>query len=643
MLDLYRANKDNPMCGIFALGCYKTKNSMQQAFNTMVESLALLCYRGNDSSGICIFKNGLERFYERAEGVSENLKNRFRINNDDVTTQPLIGLGHTRWATHGKVCETNSHPIRSGDFYVVHNGIINNFKKLKKELESKGTIFKTATDTEIAAAYADNLYKNNPNLTLYEIAYKVLEACDSNNSAFVFASRKHPNELAAISRVSPLKIAKNTESDEYFISSDISAVVLNTLTYHDLENHSVAHISQNGLKIYNEQDGKLVENKDIPWITYKGSTDEVKLGNFKHFMEKEIKEQGKIINNMINKRIDFETQTVKLSGLGTGDMNAIIECKRILIIGMGTSYHAAMAVQPAIHFFTKKECRAISCSMFYDEHIQVSNQDVIILVSQSGETADMLNVQRKCKECGAFLIAITNRELNPIYKQSNCGIRIGAGIEIAVASTKAFSCQYVTLLLIALRIAQEQKTYEKERKELIEAIKELPNAINTTLHVDLRRAIQLIKETKSLMIVGGWGDRATSKEGALKICEVDTIMTDDVHCSDLKHGKLSLVDSKLSIIMIISDIQNGQNKNKLISYNSYSQIETRGGKPVIICNEKNKNEYEKEYCIVVPFTHVYLQPILNVIPMQLISYLAAKKNGYNPDMPRNLAKSVTVS
>lgn len=589
------------MSGIFAFGSYKKNNSLELMITAMVKSLALLCKHKYTSSKICVLKNGDELFYEQVTAASKGLLGRFLRRNTEITSQPIIGLGHVHYAACKQGYNANPYLFNVGDFYVAQN---NNYYYSK-----------------VAAEYSDRLYKDNNNLTLYEIAFQVQERFLFDNTGFVFVSRKHPNELAAFSKSFPLRITRNIESSQYFIESNTSIFNSSEMEFYDLENHMIAHISQDGLKIYNESNGKLIENRDIVWLKHSKNKVKLKLDKYKHYMEKETMEQGQIIKNMIKKRIDFETQSVKLSGLGTDGINKIIESKRILIIGTGTSYHASMAVQSAVQFFTGKECKAILCSVFYSENIQVSNQDAVILVSQYLEAAEMLDVQRECKKNGAFLVAVTNRDFGVIFTESNCGIRIRAGPEVAVVSTKIFSCQCVTLLLIALRVSQEQKTFEKERKRLIETIKELPSAINKVLSLNLRKAGHIVQETKVLFIVGGWEDLAVCKEGECKIREVNRKMATAVQCTDLKREKIfSLVERNLGFIMIASEVTNGESTSKLTPYNAFIKLLIHGGKLFVICNERNENEYKsKADCIVVPFTHEYLQPILNAIPIQIIS------------------------
>lgn len=610
------------------------------------------------------------------------------------------GIAHTRWATHGVPSEVNSHPQRSGEdneFIVVHNGILTNYKDVKVFLQNKGFVFESDTDTEVIAKLMKHLHDTNPKASFRELVEKTIMQLEGA-FACCFKSKNFPGECVGTRRGSPLLVGIKTDSDlvsdsipiqfspyedpkiyrhgvaplnspgpnrkkstvfrvdshndreeispsspadavEYFFASDASAIIEHTDRVIFLEDDDVAAVNNGVLTIHRIKR----DNDDSPSsrevTTLKMEIQQIMKGNFSSFMQKEIFEQPESVVNTMRGRINFDEEVVTLGGI-KDYVHEIKRCRRLLLIGCGTSYHSAIACRALLEELTELPVMLDLASDFLDRKTPVFRDDVCFFISQSGETADTLNALRYCKGRGALTVGITNTVGSTISRETHCGVHINAGPEIGVASTKAYTSQILSLTMFALVMSEDRLSFRARRSEIIQALKALPELIKEVLEQDEKvlEISQKLYEQKSLLIMGRGYNFATCLEGALKVKELTYMHSEGIQAGELKHGPLALVDSTVPIILIL--MRDGVYQKCM---NALQQVVAREGRPIIIC-EKNDEETMKwsEKTIEVPRTVDVLQGILTVIPMQLLSYHLAVLRGCNVDCPRNLAKSVTV-
>lgn len=641
------------MCGIFGYTDCESKKTQKEICDAMIEGLEAVEYRGYDSAGVCVLNGDKTAVYKKAVGKVENLKAELEEINktNGSNTGNFIGIAHTRWATHGKSCEINAHPIRSdlnGTFYVAHNGIITNYKERRAYLESKGHVFETATDTEVAAKSILQFYNENKSATFVELAKMVVNEC-KGLSAFLFLSCKFPSEMVAVHNGLPLILGIHNSTKplvhdsktntytldseaktKFIISSDVSSIVKHTDQAIWGNTGTILNLSPKGLKI-----SFFKEQKLIPILAkIETSAQGCDKGQYAHFMLKEICEQKESITNASRNRIDYDNETVTLKSLEKS-RNEFLNANRFLFVACGTSYHSCLAIVKVFESLSKKPASVFVSSHFLDLEPHVDAKDVVFFISQSGETADSLRALEYCIEKGAVTVGITNTPGSTIDRKTTCSMNLQAGIEKGVASTKAYTSQFMCLVLVALYISQESNTNEVLRKEIISEIQNIPDKIDQCLATNVDAFVDELMAKDSLLVVSRGYQAATCLEGSLKIKEISYIHAEGILAGELKHGPLALVHPELSIIAVIA---NDDYFDK--SHNALEQIEARGSKPLVICTDDIKSKYGK--CISVPKTLDCLQGILTVVPFQLISYKVAVKRGIDPDFPRNLAKSVTV-
>ncbi|KAG5859216.1 glucosamine-fructose-6-phosphate aminotransferase [Encephalitozoon hellem] len=616
-----------------------------------------------------------------------------------------VSIAHTRWATHGQPSVENSHPLSSdkdNNFLVVHNGIITNYKDLKTYLSKKGFSFESETDTECAAKLALHFYremeKNGEKPDFVAIVKKVAKHCEGA-FAFVFASPLFPNELVTIRKSSPVLIGlkpsggmsfdffgvnyedsvdepaspqnspllsskpqrhgfdqnietiargvedcslrvHNKEPLEVFVASDASALIEHTRKVIYLEDNDIAHISNGNIFIHRLYSRKKDTGPDTREVkTIETELAAIMKGSYDHYMLKEINEQKESVVNTMRGRINFEDFTVSLGGL-KGYINDIRKSQRIIFVACGTSYHASLANRPLLEELLEIPVSVEIASDFLDRNPPILRSDCVFFVSQSGETADSVMVLRYCLSRGALCVGITNTVGSTISRETTCGVHINAGPEIGVASTKAYTSQYIAIVLVALQLSEQNLIKQERRREIMEGLRNLSTQIGKTLEMgDTIKSLANgpIKDDVNLLLIGRGYQYPTCLEGALKIKEITYIHSEGLASGELKHGPIALVDEKLKIIFVIT-------KDSLYdkARNAMEQISARGGNPIIICTEDISGEYEGHDVFTVPKTVDCLQGILCIIPLQLLSYYLATARGYNPDFPRNLAKSVTV-
>lgn len=654
------------MCGIFAYANFKKNKNRKEISQILINGLKRMEYRGYDSAGICLKQDDEANFLVlKQKGKVQNLEDFTNKVEIEGLTENHVGIAHTRWATHGEPCEKNSHPHQSGEnFFVVHNGIIANYKAIKSFLEKKGYEFLSDTDTEVAAHLADYFYNKDTSQSFVDVIKKVVGYCEGA-FAFVFISKYYPNEMMSARKSSPLLIGIKSEGKkpveslkvnfldkkgtqmnfenspvEFILASDVSAIIEHTKKTIFLEDEDLAHVKNGILEIHR------MEKKNENGGTEKRSVKEVETeltqiqkGNFDYFMVKEIFEQTNSVMETMRGRVNFEKNLVNLGGIKS-NLDKIKKSKRLVIVACGTSYNSGLAVKDLMEELLEIPVYVELASDFSDRKGVVSKDDTIFFISQSGETADSLVALEYSRQKGAFCVGITNTVGSSISRETDCGVHINAGPEIGVASTKAYTSQYIALVLMAIQLSQDNKETEKRRIEIIKGLKEISGQIKTVLSSN--DAIQKItrekmEDLKNLIIVGRNYHKSTCLEGALKIKEISYIPTEGIFGGELKHGPLALIDNTVTSIVVIP---NDENKTKI--ENAYHEIVARRGKVILICTEDLQKEFSNETMVIIPKTVDCLQGLLAVIPFQLMSYHLAANRGFDVDKPRNLAKSVTT-
>ena len=581
------------MCGIIG---YVGKNN---ALKALINGLKALEYRGYDSVGVAYFLNSKIKIIKDKGRINELEKN------IDIDGIPNIGIGHTRWATHGVPNKINAHPHNVGNITLVHNGIIENYLELKEELIKYSYNFKSDTDTEVACAYIDYLYKNNHDMlkTLHEIQKIFIGSyalCILINNDF--------DNIYITKKGSPLILGTNNA--EKIIASDISAIISYTKDYIILEDNDIGIVNKDNYKIYNNN--KII-NKDI--LTFDKNIDSISKDGYDHFMLKEIYEENELINNTINHYFNNNL----LSNLPD-----ISKYKSIYIVGCGSAYNTGLVGKYYIEKYLDIPVYVELASEFRYKKLFIKENDLVIAISQSGETADTIEAVKIAKERNAKVLGIINTYQSTIARLSDEVIYINAGIEVAVATTKAYSLQVLYLILLSLR-----------NKGIV--INNIDKEINTIYNYDYKKYIKHLVNTEHIFFIGRGIDYYLSVEGCLKLKEISYIHAESYAAGELKHGTISLIDKETPVIAIITD---NNIAKKTIS--NIKEVKARGAYVIIVASDNiniDKEIYDE--IISIPYND-YLLPILSIISMQLLSYYVAKEKNCDIDKPRNLAKSVTV-
>ena len=682
------------MCGIFAYLNYLVEKDRGYIIDTLTNGLKRLEYRGYDSAGLAIDGDNNDILIYRQVGKVRALEQLIKEDTKLDLTKTFLshtGMAHTRWATHGQPSQRNSHPQRSdpnNEFLVVHNGIITNFKEIKTVLEKKGYQFESDTDTECIAKLTKYIYdsqKANKQLNFTNLVKAVVKELEGA-FALIFKSTHFPNEMVAARRGSPLLVGVKTEkklkvdfvdvefgngetipepesklsnSDvpkmhrsqsraflsedgmpqpiEFFLASDPSAVIEHTKRVLYLEDDDIAHICEGELHIHRlrREDGM----SSVRFIqTLELELAEIMKGQYDHFMQKEIFEQPESVVNTMRGRINFDTHKVTLGGL-KAYLATIRRCRRIVFCACGTSYHSAIATRAIFEELTEIPVSVELASDFLDRRTPIFRDDVCIFISQSGETADTILALRYCLERGALCVGITNTVGSTISRETHCGVHINAGPEVGVASTKAYTSQYISLIMMAIQLSEDRISMTERRNAIIDELHELPRHIKEVLKLDAQLqslAKDVLFKEKSLLILGRGYQHATCLEGALKIKEISYMHSEGILAGELKHGPLALIDENMPVIIIMT-----KDSYYPKVQSALQQVTARKGIPIVICNEGDSS-LSKYRCIAVPQTVDCLQGLLTIIPLQLLSYHLAVFHGVDVDFPRNLAKSVTV-
>ena len=610
------------MCGI--IGYIGTRN----AIPVLINGLKRLEYRGYDSAGIS-FLDSRKIEVRRCAGKIKNLERSIKGEN----LESFIGVGHTRWATHGKPSEENAHPHRAGNIVVVHNGIIENYYELKEELKAKGHVFKSETDTEVIShlilSYAEKGCK------IEEAIRKALKHLEGAYAIGVL-SEDEPDKLLAVKNDSPLVVGLGKK--EYFIASDIPAFLKYTRDVLILENGEMATITKEGVTITNISNGRKVKNKKPEKI--KWSPTMAEKGGYKHFMLKEIYEQPRAIADTIRGRFSIEKNKVNLDefSLKTADLKRF---KKIFLVACGTSWHAALVGKYMIEDMARVPCEVDIASEFRYRKPIVPKDSLMIVITQSGETADTLAALKEAKSLGAKVLAICNVVGSTVSREADGVFYTHSGPEIGVASTKAFTTQLTGLYLFSIALAKAKGAINaKEIKELFNELMQLPEKIEKTLQTD-EQVLKISKKfhrKRDFLYLGRGINYPIALEGALKLKEISYIHAEGYPAGEMKHGPIALIDSNMPVLALAP---NDKVLEKILS--NMEEVKSRGGKLIAVATEDNlKIRTRASDIVYVPKTNKYLTPIIFSVPLHLLAYHISVLKKRNVDQPRNLAKSVTV-
>lgn len=588
------------MCGIVG---YAGKTNVIKNIMTGLKSLE---YRGYDSSGIAYLdKNNNIKIYKKV-GQIKNLDQ--ILNYEDEAN---LGISHTRWATHGGVTDANAHPHNQGKITLVHNGIIENYEELKKELEKEGYNFKSSTDSEVAAALIDKLYKENKDMlkTLVILKDKL-----KGSYAFNIINSDIPNKIYGIRKDVPLIVGVSDHGNMF--ASDIPAILHVTNKYIVLNNNEIIELEQDNIKYYNSE-GKEI-TKEVK--EYAGTIDSISKNGYDHFMLKEINEESEVVKNILN----LYTKNNKIK-----DIYNIKKYKNIDIVACGSASFAGQIGKYYIEKYANIKTEVYYASEYRYQKNFFTKDTLVILISQSGETADTLAALKLVKENGIDTLAIVNRRDSSIAREADSVIYTEAGIEVAVATTKAYLAQVLILLLLAFK----DNNYETK---LLEDLKLLPNLITKYINeYDYSNIAEILKDKEHIFYLGRGIDYYLSMEGSLKLKEISYIHSEAFQAGELKHGSISLIDKVFGVVSVVTD--------KTISDKTISnlkEVSARGAKIITITNIKDNNF--ADYTILVEDYDEILNPLLVIVPMQMLAYNVAKLRNCDIDKPRNLAKSVTV-
>jgi glucosamine--fructose-6-phosphate aminotransferase (isomerizing) len=612
------------MCGI--VGYVGDK----QAYPIIIKGLRRLEYRGYDSAGVAI-GNESGVLHLKQKGKVADLEAYVA----DKDSSGSIGIGHTRWATHGVPNQLNAHPHISGDgkLSIIHNGIIENYASIKKALEEKGHVFKSDTDTEVLIHLIEEI-KNHEKVNLFE-AVRIALAKVIGAYAIVVMEEGVNNEFIAARKGSPLVIGVGR--NEYYIASDATPIIEYTNEVVYLEDGEIARVNS-GEKL----EIKTIENESkTPYIhELELSLDTIEKDGFPHFMLKEIYEQPKSILDTMRGRVDPETKEVKLGGISDYEQK-LMNADRIIIVACGTSWHAGLIGEYLFEDFARIPVEVEYASEFRYRNPIIRESDVVLAISQSGETADTLAALALAKEKGATILGICNVVGSSIPRLTHAGSYTHAGPEIGVASTKAFTTQVVVLTLMALMIGKKKGTLSTtDYRQIITELELIPGKVEKVLQTNkqIEEIAKEFKDVSNFLYLGRGYNFPVALEGALKLKEISYIHAEGYPAAEMKHGPIALIDDKMPIVVIATKKGNYE---KVVS--NIQEVKARGGRLIAIVTEGDTAVKElADYCIEIPNCFEELTPLLTNIPLQLLSYHIALMRGCNVDQPRNLAKSVTV-
>jgi len=617
------------MCGITGYIGFR------DAYPIVVNGLKRLEYRGYDSSGIMMY-DGQDIQLSKTKGKVSDLE--VITNNEESRKKGSIGIGHTRWATHGVPNDVNSHPhlSQSGDLVIVHNGIIENYDSIRKELITRGYTFKSDTDTEVLVNLIEEVKKQEK----CKLGKAVQLALNNVIGAYAIAvfDKTKPDELVVARLGSPIAIGVGEDSKEFFVASDASPFIEYTKDALYLEDEELAIIKiGKTIKIRRINDDSMV---DANVQKLKLSLDQIEKGGYDHFMLKEIHEQPKAIIDTYRGRMLPKEGLIKMSGIDD-NINKFLNANRIIIIACGTSWHAGLVGEYLLEDMTRIPVEVEYASEFRYRNPIITPNDVVIAISQSGETADTLAAIKLAKSKGAFVFGICNVVGSSIARETHAGAYTHAGPEIGVASTKAFTTQITILTLISLKLAQAKGTLSDSAFRLyLQKMELIPTKVEALLKIDekVKEIASIYKDAKNCLYLGRGFNFPVALEGALKLKEISYIHAEGYPAAEMKHGPIALIDENMPLFVIAT---NKGHYEKVVS--NIQEIKSRSGKIIAIVTEGDVQVKEiADHVIEIPETEEALTPLLTTIPLQLLSYYIAVMLDKNVDQPRNLAKSVTV-
>ena len=591
--------------------------------DVLVDALSKLEYRGYDSAGIAVFEKGTIKV-EKCKGRLANLVDKMAV---DGKPQGHCGIGHTRWATHGEPSDINSHPHGNKRVSIVHNGIIENYKQIKDFLVEEGYSFVSETDTETVAKLLDYYYVDDPVDTIIKVLSEI-----KGSYALGIMFRDYPDTVFAVRKESPLIVGVG--ENENFLASDVPAIIKYTRDYYLLEANEIAVVKKDSVQIYDMH--KEPVHKEINTADW--DVDAAEKGGYEHFMLKEIHEQPAAVRDTVSPRIINGMPDLSQDGV---DMQKLKDYRQIFIVACGTAMHAGMVGKYVIEKLARKPVIVDIASEFRYRDPIITKDDLMIVISQSGETADTMAVLRLAKEVGAATLAVVNVVGSSIAREADMVIYTHAGPEISVASTKAYMVQISVMYLLAFELAYANGTIDKERcMELTAQLGQMPDIIRETLELKDTCSFVASKlvNAESLLYIGRGLDYALSMEGSLKLKEISYIHSESYAAGELKHGTISLITEGMPVIAVAT-------QKKLIekTVSNIREVKARGAMVILICdNSIEVGEGVADYIIRLPQTDEQLMPMAATAPLQLIAYYTSVLKGNDVDKPRNLAKSVTV-
>jgi glucosamine--fructose-6-phosphate aminotransferase (isomerizing) len=610
------------MCGIVGY------TGPREAYPIIIKGLQRLEYRGYDSTGVALLNHGLHVFKKKGK-VAELA--------DTLVGENLhahIGIGHTRWATHGEPSDRNAHPhtSASGKLAMIHNGIIENYAQLKQELVNKGYNFKSDTDTEVLLNFIEEIKKNNQ--CSLEEALRVALKRVSGAYVILLIDEDDPETIIAARKGSPLVIGVG--KGEHFLGSDASPMLEYTKEVVYVNDYELAIVKPGELilkNLGNENLTPFVQRLDIELAA-------IEKGGYDHFMLKEINEQPDTVFDCLRGRLDAEKGTITMAGV-ENNMDKLVNAKRIIIIACGTSWHAGLVAEYVFEELCRTPVEVEYASEFRYRNPVIHPGDVIFAISQSGETADTLVAIEKAKQQGAFIFGIVNVVGSSIARISHAGAYTHAGPEIGVASTKAFTAQLAVLAMVALKIAKQKGTIDEERyMHLLQELHDIPDKIALVLKSSdkIKQLAEKYKDARDFLYLGRGYNFPVALEGALKLKEISYIHAEGYPAAEMKHGPIALVDETLPVVFVAT---RDSYHEKIVS--NMQEIKARKGRVISVISEGDDFSASlSESTMPVPAADEIVAPMLSVVPLQLLAYYIGVMKGYDVDKPRNLAKSVTV-
>lgn len=614
------------MCGIVGYIGYR------EAYPIVIKGLKRLEYRGYDSAGVMLY-DGENLKLSKTKGKVSDLEAKAAT---EITTNGTIGMGHTRWATHGVPNDVNSHPhlSNSGDLAIIHNGIIENYAPLKEELIKRGYVFHSDTDSEVLVNLIEEIQLKE-NLKLGKAVQIALNQVVGAYAIAVF-DKKTPNEIVAARLGSPLAIGVG--EGEYFIASDASPFIEYTSNAVYLEDGEMANIRlHKPMKVRKIKDDSIVD----PYIQeLQMNLEQIEKGGYDHFMLKEIYEQPNVIKDTYRGRLHANEGLIQMAGV-EDNLEKFLNADRIIIIACGTSWHAGLVAEYVFEEFTRIPVEVEYASEFRYRNPIIGKKDVVIAISQSGETADTMAAIKLAKENGAFVFGVCNVVGSSISRESHAGAYTHAGPEIGVASTKAFTTQITVLTMIALRLAKAKGTLSKsDFHHYLQELEIIPEKVKEALQTNDRtkEIAETFKDAHNCLYLGRGYNFPVALEGALKLKEISYIHAEGYPAAEMKHGPIALIDEQMPVVVIAP--KQGH-YDKIVS--NIQEIKSRSGRIIAVVTKGDTQVRElADYVIEIPETSDALSPLITTIPLQLLSYHIAVMRGCNVDQPRNLAKSVTV-